>query len=84
MRTTSRGTTLVPIQRGNHSKYEEECGACHQNTSDYAIFTCTQCHDGEHERDDMDDEHDDVNDYRYNSLACFECHPRGDEDDAED
>jgi hypothetical protein len=75
---------LFPIQRGNHRKYENDCAACHLEMNDYSIFTCTNCHDGEHERNDMDDEHDDVNDYRYDSLACFECHPRGDEDDDKD
>jgi hypothetical protein len=29
----------------------------------------------------MDDKHDDVGGYRYDSNACFACHPDGREDD---
>jgi hypothetical protein len=28
----------------------------------------------------MDDEHDDVSGYSYNSQACYTCHPTGRED----
>jgi hypothetical protein len=27
----------------------------------------------------MDDKHSGENDYQYNSIACLECHPRGDD-----
>jgi hypothetical protein len=73
-----------PLQRGNHRDYRNDCAACHTDLADYEVFTCTNCHDGEHERRETDDDHDDVSDYRYDSIACYDCHPRGDEDDAED
>ncbi|MFT7691557.1 MAG: nitrate/TMAO reductase-like tetraheme cytochrome c subunit [Candidatus Latescibacterota bacterium] len=74
---------LFPLIRGNHKEYRDSCTSCHLDPAAYEIFTCTDCHDGEHDRPDMDDEHDDVRDYTYETLACFECHPRGNEDDAE-
>jgi len=73
-----------PLQRGNHRDYRDDCVACHSDFSDYEVFTCTDCHDGEHERRETDDDHDDVPDYRYESEACYDCHPRGEEDDAEE
>jgi len=54
------------------------CGDCHPG-SNYQVFTCTDCH--AHRRNDMDDEHDDVGGYSYNSAACLDCHPDGEEDD---
>ena len=72
-----------PLRRGNHRDYRNDCVACHTDPADYEVFTCTDCHDGEHERRKTDDDHDEVQDYRYDSVACYDCHPRGDEDDAE-
>ena len=63
-----------PIARGNHSGFE--CSECHTNPSDTTDFTClAPCHT----RPDMDDEHNDVTDYVYESRACLECHPDGTE-----
>lgn len=72
-----------PLARGNHRKYRNTCGSCHLNAGDYASYTCTDCHDNEHQRSKMDREHDDVRNYRYESAACYECHPRGSKDDAD-
>jgi len=72
---------LFPLIRGNHRDYRDRCTSCHLDPAAYDVFTCTDCHDGEHDRPDMDDEHDDVRDYVYETLACFECHPRGEADD---
>ncbi len=71
---------LFPIYSGEHKGEWEQCSDCHTNPSNYAQFTCTDCH--EHNKGDMDDEHDDVNGYEYNSLACFGCHPGGNADKA--
>lgn len=54
------------------------CESCHV-TGDYAVFSCIDCH--EHRRSEMDDEHDDVGNYQWNSDACLSCHPNGEEDD---
>jgi len=51
-----------------------DCAVCHVggNTS---TFNCLVCH--EHSRAETDDDHDEVNGYRYESSACFQCHPTG-------
>ena len=62
---------VLPKKRGS-------CVECHPNPGNYAIFTCIDCH--EHNKPDMDDKHEDVQDYVYSSVACFDCHPNGEED----
>lgn len=57
----------------------DDCVDCHPNPNDYDIFTCIDCH--EHRASEMNDEHDDVGGYEYNSGACYQCHPRGREED---
>jgi len=57
------------------------CGDCHPSAENgnYDTFTCTDCH--AHRRADMDDEHlGEVSGYVYNSNACLDCHPNGEED----
>ncbi|HRZ77684.1 MAG TPA: hypothetical protein P5248_09975, partial [Bacteroidales bacterium] len=66
---------FFPIYSGEHEGEWESCGDCHENPSDYSSFTCISCH--EHNKQDMDDEHDDVGGYIYESRACLECHPTG-------
>ena len=68
-----------PINRGNHRDYRNECSACHLNPASYSIFSCIDCHDGEHRRGDMDDEHRGIRGYIYQSAACYSCHPDGDD-----
>jgi len=70
---------FFPIYSGSHKGEWNNCSDCHQAAPDMTSFSCIDCH--EHQRDDMDDEHDDVLDYVYESLACFSCHPDGKEDD---
>jgi len=69
---------FFPINSGKHQGEWNECTDCHTNTSNYAVFTCIDCH--EHNREKMDDKHSGEQDYQYNSPACLECHPTGDED----
>jgi len=65
-----------PIYSGEHGGEWNSCTECHLNTSNYASFTCIDCH--EHNQTEMDDEHEGIGGYAYNSLACLECHPTGD------
>lgn len=65
-----------PIYSGKHKGEWENCSDCHTNPSNYAQFTCTDCH--EHNKGDTDEQHGDVSGYEYNSMACFACHPTGD------
>ena len=51
------------------------CVDCHTAQPNYKIFECINCH--EHNKSDMDKEHDDENGYIYQSSACYNCHPQG-------
>ncbi len=64
-----------PIYSGEHQGEWDSCSECHPNPNDYTDFTCLTCH----LQGAMDNEHDDVPGYQYNSLACYNCHPDGDE-----
>jgi len=64
-----------PIYSGEHQGEWETCSDCHTNPGNYAIFSCIDCH--EHNQPDMDDEHEGVPGYSYNSQACLGCHPTG-------
>ncbi|MDP8208097.1 MAG: hypothetical protein P9L92_15640 [Candidatus Electryonea clarkiae] len=68
-----------PIYTGNHREEWDRCSDCHTNPNDYSVFYCIDCH--EHNREDTDDDHDEVQGYVYNSDACYECHPDGEGDD---
>jgi hypothetical protein len=64
-----------PINSGDHRNFE--CSECHPSSGNFAVFTCTtSCHP----RSEMDDEHDEVQGYVYNSAACYSCHPDGEAD----
>ena len=63
-----------PITSGKHAG--NSCSACHTNPANYASFTCLTCH----ERTKMDDKHKERPGYKYDSLACYSCHPTGKED----
>ncbi len=52
-----------------------QCTSCHLDESDYSQFSCTDCH--EHRRSSMDSEHRGNRNYRWESSACLDCHPRG-------
>ncbi len=64
-----------PIYSGKHRNEWNSCAECHTNPSNYALFSCIDCH--EHNQTDMNDEHQGVSGYQYNSNACFNCHPNG-------
>jgi hypothetical protein len=66
---------LFPIFSGPHRGVWDSCTDCHTSTNNFAAFSCLGCH--EHDRDEMDDEHDDVGGYQYASQACLSCHPTG-------
>ncbi|MBN2877654.1 MAG: hypothetical protein JXL85_08400, partial [Bacilli bacterium] len=67
-----------PIYSGEHNGEWNSCVDCHTVANNYALFSCIDCH--EHNQTDMDDEHNDVRDYQYNSVSCLNCHPNGKED----
>lgn len=67
--------TWFPIYSGTHAGKWTTCGDCHQNPSDYSVFTCTSCH--AHDKATMDSKHSQVRNYVYNSVNCYSCHPTG-------
>jgi hypothetical protein len=57
----------------NHGNANGTCSTCHTNSANYAVFTCTTCH----AQGTTDSHHRQVSGYRYDSNACYSCHPRG-------
>ncbi len=68
--------TWFPITSGKHAG--NACSVCHTDPGNYKSFTCLTCH--EHDRARMDDKHRERAGYRYDSNACYACHPTGRED----
>jgi hypothetical protein len=66
---------FFPIDSGRHRGID--CATCHTNPGNFRVFSCTNCH--EHRQSEMDEEHEDVRGYVYESAACYRCHPRGTE-----
>ncbi len=64
-----------PIYSGEHEGEWNTCTDCHTVSGNFALFSCIDCH--EHNKTDMDNEHDEENDYVYNSVNCLDCHPNG-------
>jgi hypothetical protein len=76
--TFDHDNDYFPIYSGKHNGEWTLCSECHTVPSDYSIFSCIDCH--EHNKPDMDDEHNEVSGYVYESTACLDCHPNGDGD----
>jgi hypothetical protein len=66
-----RFTHRFPITSGPHGG--RPCTACHVDAGNYRVFSCTTCHS----RGETDSDHRGVNGYRYDSPACYACHPTG-------
>ena len=49
------------------------CAQCHTTPNNFTQFSCTTCH----ERGKTDSDHRGENGYRYDSAACYSCHPNG-------
>jgi len=71
--------SFFPIYSGKHRGEWNNCKDCHVSAPDYSHFECIECH--AHRKSRMDSEHDDERNYQYNSVACYDCHPRGKADD---
>ena len=63
--------TAFPITSGRHSG--QACSVCHIDPNSYKVFSCTVCHD----RTKTDSKHQGRAGYRYDSIACYSCHPQG-------
>ncbi len=64
-----------PIYSGKHKGKWDRCSDCHLDSSNYAEFSCIDCH--EHRQTKMDDKHKGVSGYRWESRSCYQCHPDG-------
>ncbi|MEM7656495.1 MAG: hypothetical protein AAF399_10235 [Bacteroidota bacterium] len=62
-----------PIYSGTHEGKWDDCTECHQNSSNFADFTCITCH----RQGPTASRHLNVPDYVYESNACLSCHPTG-------
>ena len=62
-----------PIQSGNHAGFA--CTECHRTARTTLFFPASIA--TAHTKSEMDDKHDDVGGYAYNSQACYACHPSG-------
>ena len=67
--------TWFPIYLGTHAGVWSTCGTCHINASNYAAFSCINCHT--HSQSNTDPHHTDVSGYVYNATSCYSCHPSG-------
>lgn len=67
--------SFFPIYSGNHRGQWNSCATCHTNPVTFTEFTCLSCH--EHNQTSMDSKHRGRSGYRYDSQACYSCHPRG-------
>ena len=75
---TDHDNDYFPIYSGEHRNEWNTCTECHTTPGNFSLFSCIDCH--EHSNANrLADEHDDVNGYSFNSLACYQCHPDGDE-----
>jgi len=73
--TGARVTHKFPIYSGAHAGKWTTCADCHTNPSNYAVFSCLNCH--AHEKTRMDEKHRNRPNYVYNSVNCYSCHPTG-------
>ena len=52
------------------------CMECHTTVGNYTIFNCLDCH-AHNDQNQVFEDHSEVNGYEYTSMACFNCHPDG-------
>jgi len=62
--------TWFPTSHGNA---QGVCSTCHTNSSNYAVFTCTNCHT----QATTTQQHQGVKNFVWNSTNCYQCHPNG-------
>ena len=74
--TFDHDAQYFPIYSGKHRGEWNQCTECHTTPSNYALFTCIQCHEHSN-KSNVDGHHSDVRNYVYTATSCFDCHPRG-------
>jgi hypothetical protein len=84
------GRPLMTLSRHNREKFPtlhgadenptQRCNACHGGTDSFAEFDCLACH--AHERQATEGAHAGVGGFKYDSVNCYACHPRGEAEGA--
>jgi hypothetical protein len=68
--------TWFPIYSGTHQQgVWTTCADCHTSASNYAVFSCINCHT--HDKTSTDAHHQGVGGYVYSGTSCYSCHPQG-------
>jgi hypothetical protein len=75
-RATFDHARFFPIDSGAHAGTWSSCSDCHKTPTNYADFTCLTCHPHSDEAKTSGD-HGEVQNYLYESQACYTCHPQG-------
>jgi hypothetical protein len=73
--TWNHDAQYFPIYSGKHKGKWSNCNECHTTPGNFSVFNCLNCH----KKTSTDNDHRGVTGYSYNSIACFTCHPRGDD-----
>ncbi len=74
--TFNHDSQYFPIYSGHHSGTWTLCTECHTNATNYAVFSCIDCH-AHNNQTEVNNAHQGVSGYSYNSAACYSCHPTG-------
>ena len=67
-----------PIYSGKHKGEWNQCTDCHTNSGDFSSFSCIDCHEHSNQAG-LTREHNEVSGFDYESNACYQCHPKGEE-----
>jgi hypothetical protein len=65
-----------PIYSGHHAGRWTLCSECHTSQGNYQVFSCIDCHP-HNNQNQVNNDHQGVSGYSYNSVACYTCHPNG-------
>ena len=74
--TWDHDNMYFPIYSGKHRNEWAQCIDCHTTAGVFTTFSCIDCHE-HNDKAEVDDDHDKVTGYSYNSSACYSCHPTG-------
>lgn len=67
-----------PIYSGNHRGEWDNCNDCHTIPGNFSQFSCIDCHEHNNQAE-LADDHRGINGYRFQSSACYGCHPDGED-----
>ncbi|MFK7921146.1 MAG: hypothetical protein AB8H47_04275 [Bacteroidia bacterium] len=73
--TFDHDAEYFPINSGSHQGTWNACTECHTTPGNLMVFDCLACH----RANGTNNAHVGVNGYVYESNACFQCHPDGEE-----